>query len=290
MSRPPRLSYNGREPALSTPQASDDLNHPLLSDTDRLARLFAEIAVRAGHAILKCRDAANAPQYKSDGSPVTAADLAADEVIRRALAQHLPDVVVITEEGTFPATAANAERFVLVDPLDGTREFIKGSDEFTVNIALIEHGLPVAGAVYAPALALLYVGGKRAHRARLGGAEVPNEMEPIAVRPAPPEGWHVVVSRSHIDSATEEWIERHRIAERRPAGSSLKFCLVAEGEADVYPRLGPTMEWDTAAGHAVLIAAGGSVMDLDGRPMQYGKPDFRNGSFIAWGKGGGAAS
>jgi 3'(2'), 5'-bisphosphate nucleotidase len=112
-------------------------------------------------------------------------------------------------------------------------------------------------------------------------------MQPIAVRPSPPEGWHVVVSRSHLDPATQEWIARHRIAEHRPAGSSLKFCLVAEGEADVYPRLGPTMEWDTAAGHAVLTAAGGSVMDLDGRPMQYGKPDFRNGSFIAWGKGAG---
>lgn len=264
---------------------------PLLTDADRLARLFGEIAIRAGHAIMRCRDAANAPQYKSDGSPVTAADLAADEVIRRELAQYLPGIVAITEESCTAATTAHAERFILVDPLDGTREFIKGSTEFTVNIALIEHGTPVAGTVHAPALGLLYVGGKSAYRARLASADpdrLSNEMQPISVRPAPPEGWRVVVSRSHLDPATKEWIGRHRIAEHRPAGSSLKFCLVAEGEADVYPRLGPTMEWDTAAGHAVLTAAGGSVMDLAGRPMQYGKPDFRNGSFIAWGKGAGA--
>jgi 3'(2'), 5'-bisphosphate nucleotidase len=222
---------------------------------------------------------------------VTAADLAADEVIRHDLAQYLPGVVVITEESCPTATAAHADRFVLVDPLDGTREFIKGSTEFTVNIALIEHGTPVAGAVYAPALGLLYVGGKAAYHARLANTDADpalGAMQPIAVRPPPPEGWHVVVSRSHLDPATKEWIARHRIAEHRPAGSSLKFCLVAEGEADVYPRLGPTMECDTAAGHAVLIAAGGAVMDLDGRPMRYGKPDFRNGSFIAWGKRAGA--
>jgi 3'(2'), 5'-bisphosphate nucleotidase len=260
----------------------------ILNDADRLARLFGEIALRAGRAIMEARDAANAPQYKSDGSPVTAADLAADELIRRELAEHLPEVAVITEESCTAATVAKAERFILVDPLDGTREFIKGSAEFTVNIALIEHGTPAAGAVYAPALGLLYVGGKTAHRLRRASDDLDpqlKDMQPIAVRPAPPEGWHVVVSRSHLDPATKEWIGRHRIAEHRPAGSSLKFCLVAEGEADVYPRLGPTMEWDTAAGHAVLLAAGGSVTDLDGRPMQYGKPDFRNGSFIAWGKG-----
>jgi 3'(2'), 5'-bisphosphate nucleotidase len=269
---------------------SDDLNHPLLTDADRLARLFGEIAIRAGRAIMKSRNAGNAPQYKSDGSPVTAADLAADEVIRRELAQHLSGVVVISEESCPAASVANADRFILVDPLDGTREFIKGSTEFTVNIALIEQGTPVAGAVHAPALGLLYVGGKTAYRARLANADadpLSSEMQPIAVRPTPAEGWHVVVSRSHLDPATKEWIARHHIAEHRPAGSSLKFCLVAEGEADVYPRLGPTMEWDTAAGHAVLLAAGGSVMDLDGRPMQYGKPDFSNGSFIAWGKGAG---
>jgi len=271
------------------PQVSDELSQSLpLNDADRLARLFGEITLRAGRAIMKARETANAPQYKSDGSPVTAADLAADEIIRRELAQHLPELVVITEESCTAATATKADRFILVDPLDGTKEFIKGSAEFTVNIALIERGTPVAGAVHAPALGLLYVGGKTASRAQYASADTDphlGPLQPIAVRPAPPEGWHVVVSRSHLDPATKEWIGWHPIAEHRPAGSSLKFCLVAEGEADVYPRLGPTMEWDTAAGHAVLLAAGGSVTDLDGRPMQYGKPDFRNGSFVAWGKG-----
>ena len=273
------------------PQVSDELSQSLpLNDADRLARLFGEITLRAGRAIMKARETANAPQYKSDGSPVTAADLAADEIIRRELAQHLPELVVITEESCTAATATKADRFILVDPLDGTKEFIKGSAEFTVNIALIERGTPVAGAVHAPALGLLYVGGKTASRAQYASADTDphlGALQPIAVRPAPPEGWHVVVSRSHLDPATKELIGRHPIAEQRTAGSSLKFCLVAEGEADVYPRLGPTMEWDTAAGHAVLLAAGGSVMDIDGRPMQYGKPDFRNGSFIAWGKGAG---
>ncbi|MBV8926962.1 MAG: 3'(2'),5'-bisphosphate nucleotidase CysQ [Bradyrhizobium sp.] len=253
--------------------------------------MFGEIAVHAGRAIMKTRDAVK-PRYKSDGSPVTAADLAADEIIRRELAQHLPDIAVVTEESCTRAAAVKADRFILVDPLDGTREFIRGSTEFTVNIALIEQGTPVAGAVHAPALGTLYVGGKTAHCCRLASDDAEpqaSEMRPIGVRPPPPEGWHVVISRSHLDPATKAWIERHRIAERRPAGSSLKFCLIAAGEADVYPRLGPTMEWDTAAGQAVLTAAGGSVQDLDGRPLRYGKPDFRNGNFVAWGKAAGAA-
>jgi 3'(2'), 5'-bisphosphate nucleotidase len=261
----------------------------LLNDADEIARLFGLIAVRAGHAIMKAWDSGKDPQFKNDGSPVTAADLAADEIIRRELQQSIAGIAVITEESCPAASAPNVARFILVDPLDGTREFIKGSEEFTVNIALIEHGRPVAGAVYAPALRRLYVGGKTAHRLLLDSGESDpqlNELQPIAVRQVPPEGWHVVVSRSHLDPATEQWIERHHVAERRPAGSSLKFCTIAEGEADVYPRLGPTMEWDTAAGHAVLQAAGGCVTDLDGRPMHYGKPDFRNGHFVAWGKAG----
>lgn len=258
----------------------------LLNDADDVANLFGSIAVHAGAAILQARDAAKAPRYKSDGSPVTAADLAADEVIRRELTQHLPGIAVITEESCTAAAAPTSDRFILVDPLDGTREFIGGSTEFTVNLALIERGTPVAGAVYAPALRLLYVGGNTARRLVLAnedGEPDPNKMQPVAVRPPPPEGWHVLVSRSHLDPGTKEWIERQRVAEQRTAGSSLKFCIIAEGEADVYPRLGPTMEWDTAAGHAVLKAAGGSVNDLDGRPLRYGKPEFRNGSFIARG-------
>jgi len=266
---------------------SDELNESLLANPDRVARLFGRIALRAGQAIMKVRPAAASnPHTKSDGSPVTAADLASDEIIRHALAGDLPGVPVITEESCAAATVNDAERFILVDPLDGTREFIKGSEEFTVNIALIERGTPVAGAVYAPALRRLYVGGANAHRLEVASADAEPKfdgMKPIRVRRPPPEGWHVAVSRSHLDPDTQQWIDRHRVAELRPAGSSLKFCAVAEGEADVYPRLGPTMEWDTAAGHAVLCAAGGRVTDPDGRPITYGKPGYRNGYFIAWG-------
>jgi 3'(2'), 5'-bisphosphate nucleotidase len=254
-------------------------------ETDTTARLFGQLALRAGEAIMKVRDARHRPETKSDGSPVTAADLAADEVIREALAHDLPGLAVITEETCTAASTVDADCFALVDPLDGTREFINGSDEFTVNIALIAHGVPIAGAVYAPALHRLYIGGTRAHRLDAASENDfrPEALRPIQVRPAPAEGWHAVASRSHLDPDTKRWIEQHRIAKLCNAGSSLKFCTIAEGEADVYPRLGPTMEWDTAAGHAVLLAAGGRVTDLDGQPMRYGKPQFRNGSFVAWG-------
>ena len=253
---------------------------------DELARLFGLIAIRAGQAIMTARDARHRPGIKSDGSPVTAADLAADEVVRNGLAREFPGLPVITEESCTAASIAGADSFVLVDPLDGTREFIKGSDEFTVNIALIARDMPVVGAVYAPALRRLYVGGATAHRLDVAGHDADPSLDalrPIAVRRAPSAGWRAVVSRSHLDPDTRRWIERHRISEFHPAGSSLKFCTIAAGEADVYPRLGPTMEWDTAAGHAVLLAAGGRVTDLDGQPMRYGKPQFRNGSFVAWG-------
>jgi 3'(2'), 5'-bisphosphate nucleotidase len=257
-----------------------------LADPDLLARRFGLIAVHAGNAIMTARAEGHTTQYKSDGSPVTAADLAADEIIRRALQQHVPGVAVITEESCAGTPAVSAERFILVDPLDGTREFVKGSDEFTVNIALIVGGMPVAGAVYAPALRRLYIGGTMAYRLDLARGDVDpdfGKLRSIGVKPPPSDGWRAVVSRSHLDPQTQIWIERHRVAELRHAGSSLKFCTVAEGEADVYPRLAPTMEWDTAAGHAVLLAAGGRVSDLDGQPMIYGKPDYRNGNFVAWG-------
>jgi 3'(2'), 5'-bisphosphate nucleotidase len=261
----------------------NDRNLP--PDTDTTARLFGQIALRAGHAIMKVRDARHRPDYKSDGSPVTAADLAADEVIRESLARDLPGVSAITEETCTAASSVGTDCFVLVDPLDGTREFINGSDEFTVNIALIAGGVPIAGAVYAPALHRLYIGGKSAHRLDIASDETlhPDAFQPIRVRQPPAEGWHAVASRSHLDPDTKRWIEQHRITKLCNAGSSLKFCTIAEGEADVYPRLGPTMEWDTAAGHAVLLAAGGRVTDLDGKPMRYGKPQFRNGNFVAWG-------
>lgn len=253
---------------------------------DEIARLFGRIAVRAGAEIMKRREAANNPQFKNDGSPVTEADIAADEIIRRDLKHNVPEIQVVTEETCAADPAIGIERFILVDPLDGTKEFVRGSDEFTVNIALIEQGRPVAGAVYAPALRCLYIGGMTAHRLVVPADDVDpkfEEMQPIKVGQPPAAGWRVVVSRSHLDPATSQWIDRHRVSELRPAGSSLKFCAVAEGEADAYPRLGPTMEWDTAAGHSVLLAAGGRVTDTEGQSMSYGKRQYRNGHFVAWG-------
>jgi 3'(2'), 5'-bisphosphate nucleotidase len=260
-------------------------NEPCLDERDRLARLFGLIAVRAGEAIMQARVGAADHGIKADGSPVTAADLAADEIIRQCLLRNLPHVPVITEETCSAAAVVDADRFVLVDPLDGTREFIQGSGEFTVNIALIENRTPVAGAVYAPALQQLYIGGATACRmavAHHGPSPTFSGLCTIEVGRLPAQGWRAVVSRSHLDAATREWIDQHPVAELRPSGSSLKFCAIAAGEADVYPRLATTMEWDTAAGHAILRAAGGCVTDLDGQPLRYGKPAYRNGHFVAW--------
>jgi 3'(2'), 5'-bisphosphate nucleotidase len=257
-----------------------------LDELDRLARLFGVIAVRAGEVIMKARADTCRPDYKADGSPVTAADLAADEAIRACLERNLPDLPVVTEETCATAPQVAGEKFILVDPLDGTKEFIQGRSEFTVNIAMIERGTPVAAAVYAPALHQLYVGGTNAYKLDTGmtdGTLSFSKMHPIAVRRPPPEGLRAVVSRSHLDPATKRWLDSRGIGDLKSSGSSLKFCVIAEGEADVYPRLGPTMEWDTAAGHAVLLAAGGVVTQLDDRPLRYGKPEYRNGDFVAWG-------
>lgn len=257
-----------------------------LDEFDKLARLFGLTAVRAGEVVMRIRTEMSRPNYKADGSPVTAADLASDEIIRDCLHRNIPDLPVVTEETCTGAAPLNAHRFVLVDPLDGTKEFIQGKEEFTVNIALIEAGSPVAGAVYAPALRQLYLGGTNAYKLDThanDGTLSFSKMHSISVRPAPSQGWRAVVSRSHLDATTKTWVECYGITDLRPSGSSLKFCVIAEGEADIYPCFAPTMEWDTAAGHTVLLAAGGAVTDLDGRPMHYGKPNYRNGEFIAWG-------
>jgi 3'(2'), 5'-bisphosphate nucleotidase len=227
-------------------------------------------------------------QHKSDGSPVTQADLDADRIIGARLASLLPDIPVVTEEVSETHALSGAGRFILVDPLDGTREFTSGRDEFTVNIALIDGGEPVAGAVYAPALNRLYVAGASAFRAEVRPAEpVPglHAMRALSTNVVSYEALRAIASHSHLDSATKDWLDTRPIGELRSAGSSLKFCVIAEGEADVYPRLAPTMEWDTAAGHAVLAAAGGCVVRVDGSPLGYGKSEsgFRNESFIAWG-------
>jgi len=261
----------------------------VLDARDKLARLFGLIAVRAGRAIMRVRETGPSAQYKGDGSPVTAADLEADEIIRHCLERNVPEFPVVTEETCTAGTFVDAERFILVDPLDGTKEFIQGTPEFTVNIALIEHRKPVAGAVYAPALRRLYIGGTNAYRLEVDDGDADpsfSGMHPIEVGRPPKAGLRVVVSRSHLDPVTRQWIDQRAVFELKPSGSSLKFCAVAEGEADVYPRLAPTMEWDTAAGQAVVEAAGGSVTTLDGAPLLYGKAaeDFRNPYFVVRGR------
>jgi 3'(2'), 5'-bisphosphate nucleotidase len=255
-----------------------------------LAHALAALAIEAGAAILAVRASAADPSWKSDGSPLTAADLAAEAVIDAGLKRLLPGVPVISEEADAAtrATFAAEARFILVDPLDGTKEFISGRDEFTVNIAIVEQRRPIFGVVYAPALQALYLGhGDKAFAAKAapGHPFDPISLAPIKARRAG-ASLSAVASRSHADAETEAFLAALPIADRVSIGSSLKFCLVAEGKADLYPRFGPTMEWDTAAGDAVASAAGASVTNPDGTPFLYGKreAEFRNGSFVVRGR------
>jgi len=196
--------------------------------------------------------------------------------------------VLAEEAASRGETTVLQAAFILVDPVDGTREFLSRNGEFTVNIGLIVDAAPVAGVVYAPALEHLWIGGAAASTCTIApGAPLPplEKRRRIHARPAPEQGLTALVSRSHANPATEAFLAKLPVIERIEAGSSLKFCKVAEGLADVYPRFGPTMEWDTAAGDAVLRAAGGLVLDASGRPLRYGKTEaeFRNGPFVAWG-------
>ncbi|HEY7979204.1 MAG TPA: 3'(2'),5'-bisphosphate nucleotidase CysQ [Rhizomicrobium sp.] len=252
---------------------------------------LADIAARAGDILMRHYAAESiASRKKEDFSPVTAADEEAETFILAELLKLTPDVAVIAEEQVASGHVQKiGARFFLVDPLDGTKEFINRNGEFTVNIAEIVDGNPVRGVVYAPAKGRLWLGETP------GGAwEVPmppgakfacNASHAIHVRKAPADGMIAVASRSHRDTKTEEYLEHYKIRDFISAGSSLKFCLVATGEADIYPRHGRTMEWDTAAGHAVLMAAGGSVTRIDGSPFIYGKSgeDFANPFFVAKG-------
>lgn len=244
-----------------------------------LPRLVA-IAERAGATILAHYHAGTEAQAKADGSPVTAADRDAETLITAALQELAPSIPVVAEEaasaGCLPEVADGP--FWLVDPLDGTKEFIARNGEFTVNIALVEARRPIAGVVLAPAIGLAWWGAL-GHGAVMRDAE---GVRQIAARPMPAEPV-AVVSRSHRDARTEQWLAEHGVARSIAAGSSLKFCRIAEGVADCYPRFGRTMEWDTGAGHAILRAAGGEVRTLDGRPLGYGKPGFANPDFVAAG-------
>ncbi len=251
-----------------------------------MARALAEIALTAGPAVMeeyaKCAQARD----KADGSPVTAADERAEAIIVARLKALAPGVAVVAEEATAAGAKLQAPpRFFLVDPLDGTREFIARNGEFTINIGLVENGAPVAGAVYAPAIDRIWFGGRSAQAAKVAvGAALPATCEPLRVRGAPAR-LTALASRSHSDPATEAFLARLGVEERVSAGSSLKFCVIAEGRADVYPRFAPTMEWDTAAGDAVLRAAGGAVAGLDGSALKYGKlaEGLRNAGFVGWG-------
>ncbi|MGI9418499.1 MAG: 3'(2'),5'-bisphosphate nucleotidase CysQ [Geminicoccaceae bacterium] len=249
-------------------------------DLKELLPEIVTLADRAGAVIMEHYRGEVEVRTKEDQSPVTAADEAGEAVILEGLAKLAPDIPVIAEEkvaaGDIPDVGDG--RFWLVDPLDGTKEFISKNGEFTVNIALIDGSGPLLGVVLAPAREKAWWGW-RGQGAWLRDPE--RKVSPIQVRPAPAGGMTAVASRSHSDEATEKFLDKVGATERISAGSSLKFCLVAEGRADIYPRFGPTMEWDVAAGHAVLLAAGGHVTTLDGDPFLYRKPDFRNTGFIA---------
>jgi 3'(2'), 5'-bisphosphate nucleotidase len=246
----------------------------------RKALALARIAVRAG-AVIMGHYGRVAAAEKADRSPVTIADQEAETLILAALATDFAGVPVVAEEAVAGGHVATVgKRFFLVDPLDGTREFLSGNGEFTVNIAEIVDGMPVAGVVYAPAKARLFVGDGEAFELAADFS-----ARPLRVRSAPPEGLVAVGSRSHNDPETDAFLKTFKVASFVAAGSSLKFCLLAAGEADLYARHGRTMEWDTAAGHAVLAAAGGRLSDWEGSALRYGKPGFDNPPFVARGGG-----
>ena len=256
------------------------------ADLRSLLEVARRAAHRAGVAILEVYNAIDAPdvRHKSDESPVTRADERAEVIIVDILHAEAPEIPVIAEEtceregvpGTCPAC------FWLVDPLDGTKEFLRRNGEFTVNIALVEGGRPVLGVVHVPALAETFAAAGAGTATRQRGEAPP---QPIAARPVPRQGAVVVHSRSHENNEKlAEYLATLEAPTTRVSGSAIKFGLIAAGEVDLYPRFGPTMEWDTAAGQAVLEAAGGRVTTPDGAPFRYGKPGFRNGGFFARGR------
>ncbi len=257
----------------------------MIKQDKSLTTLLTTIAHQAGDCIMGHYKKPIDIEKKEDCSPVTQADRQAEDIIASALAALDPDIPLIAEERFTTTNGPDhaAPSFWLVDPLDGTKEFLSHNGEFTVNIALIEDGYPVIGVVYAPALQMTYSGhrddGAFVHRAN-------NDPKPIYARTPPDQGVSVVASRSHNDEAAmARFLDGRKIAEMKTAGSSLKFCLVACGEADLYPRLGRTMEWDTAAGHAVLLAAGGTVIEAaSGQTLTYGKSGFANPHFVAYGR------
>lgn len=262
-------------------------------DLRTAAQILTNAAAKAGAAIMAHYGATDEIAYKDDNSPVTQADRDANEILEAALRDFMPTIPIVSEETAADRNAPLGRPFFLVDPLDGTKEFIKKRSDFTVNVALIDDGFPCFGLVYAPARALLTV-------TVADGVAIETKMQPSAdgadlntlehrrlhARAADPGALTALVSLSHLDAKTEEFLRGFSISERTGAGSSIKFIEIARGNADIYPRFGPTMEWDTAAGQAVLEAAGGHVVDSKGARFSYGKTSagLKNSNFVAWGR------
>ncbi|MEW6768164.1 MAG: 3'(2'),5'-bisphosphate nucleotidase CysQ [Pseudomonadota bacterium] len=250
---------------------------------------LTDIVAQAGAAILSIARPSMRIEGKADGSLVTEADMAADRVIAEGLAKLVPDVPTLSEERTQLAKRPYKNSFFLIDPLDGTTEFVAGRDEFTVNLALVTNGKPLLGIVSAPALGLLWRGvvGHGAERLLVTKDAHARAAQSIRTRKHPGSGgaWIVAVSRSHMDKHTQAFIAARPGAIRQVLGSAIKFCRVAEGGADIYPRLAPTSEWDVAAGHAVVTAAGGKITDGKGGELRFGeaREGFLVPEFIAWG-------
>ncbi|WP_411889531.1 3'(2'),5'-bisphosphate nucleotidase CysQ [Yoonia sp. SDW83-1] len=254
-------------------------------DFDHMGQVMRDLALKAGDAIM---DVYHSPDFdvrsKNDNSPVTRADEAADQIISDGLRTAFPGIPLVTEEQA-ATHAQNVSTFLIVDPLDGTKEFINRRGDFTVNIAYVADGVPIRGIVYAPAKSRMFYtlsDGKAVEESGPFDQQSVGSLTTLQVSRPDNDALLVVASKSHRDQATDAYISRYKVADMKSAGSSLKFCLVATGEADLYPRLGRTMEWDTAAGHAVLRGAGGDVVRFDDHaPLMYGKPGFENPFFIA---------
>ncbi|MYM55415.1 3'(2'),5'-bisphosphate nucleotidase CysQ [Thalassovita mangrovi] len=255
-------------------------------DYQKLTEVMRKLALEAGDKIMEIYNSDDFEvKVKSDDSPVTAADEAADALISAGLRAAFPDVLLVTEEQA-ESHAEKADTFLIVDPLDGTKEFIHRRGDFTVNIAYVENGVPTRGVVYAPAKNRMFytlADGSAVEETGALDKQVIGQTAPIKVSQADNDALLVVASKSHRDQATDDYINKYSVADSKSAGSSLKFCLVATGEADLYPRVGRTMEWDTAAGHAVLQGAGGKVVRFDDHsPLTYGKEGYANPFFIAY--------
>jgi 3'(2'), 5'-bisphosphate nucleotidase len=272
------------EPNQDQAKAMDD------SDIRSLAEGLLGTALAVARIQMSHFAAGVTAEFKSDRSPVTIADRESEAMILDALARVAPGIPVVSEEAAAEGHVPALEyRFFLVDPLDGTKPYLRREPSFTINIALIEGDRPIFGLVYAPAIPDFYVtlGASVTGAARLPPSSTAQalselQMETLRTRPAEPSALKALTSQSHLNTETRRFLDGYGVADRRAVSSSLKFGLLARGEADVYPRVGPTSEWDTAAGHAVLAAAGGTVLTLDGAPLTYGKPRFLNPNFVAW--------